>query len=128
MNASACTATELIAATRKIAASRPGHVYDPPAVGGAHVHDGGDCVYSLDGQPSCLIGHALEDLGLLGVAAKAGNETSIDTLIGRIGLQFTRRQRQWLKQVQTLQDGGESWGSAVADTDENYPLDQEEVV
>lgn len=84
------------------------YVYIAPViVGGIH-----SCLYAIDGQPSCLIGHALYRLGV-----------SIQTLesigaipIGSIAREFGPMENKLvlaLSSAQSSQDHGETWGDVL---------------
>lgn len=83
----------------------------------------GACVYSLGGEPSCIVGHVLHALDpemFKRVAEfeadpnENDDDTSFSSLATRLGLPFETEQRRALQNVQVQQDCGKTWGSAVA--------------
>lgn len=111
---------QLISAVRAHAAEKPDHIYKSP-------YGHGTCVYVYDGCPSCLIGQALWDLGLIDAsfAGTAGNHVPFFSVVDHLGLVLDPDERKWLREVQYHQDARHSWGEAVAKADkfmiENFP-------
>lgn len=106
----------LIASVRKFAAERPDYIYKnadnnyPWKVG---------CVYfTKDGNPSCLIGHALADFGLLNGQPDICGTSSINNVVKQYGWEIDSRELEWLVDVQMFQDSLKTWGQAVALADE----------
>ena len=84
---------------------------------------GSACVYTYDGKPSCILGHALSYKGVVVPEATSGlvynwNDQRIEHVAHTVAL----AQGVWLSPgawlvwsaAQEVQDGGASWGSAVA--------------
>lgn len=83
----------------------------------------GACVYSLEGRPSCIVGHVLHALDpdmFERVAAFEANQgenngdTSFSNVVVKLNLPFETDQRRALQEVQAEQDNGKPWGGAVA--------------
>lgn len=86
----------------------------------------GNCMYNVDGKPSCLVGHAIhnidpelfDDLSTeeanrilpAGTHESAGKSTSIRSM-DNINIDYTARQA--LQAAQSAQDAGDSWGVAL---------------
>lgn len=85
--------------------------------------DHGDrCVYEYDGKPSCVVGQVLYRAGVsIDVLAELDDldyssfmdDDPVDVL-KEAGLTMTKPARNLLVMVQTRQDQGISWGSALA--------------
>lgn len=77
------------------------------------------CVYQFDGEPSCLIGHALRRAGVTVESLRQMDESwesSIESV--RIpGVSLTHAARQVFGAAQTQQDRGEPWGMALAEAE-----------
>ena len=88
------------------------YVYPPAKVGSA-------CTYVKGGAPSCLVGHILHEIGVpLERLRKAdvacfGTSQGADMLTLHLRdegvVQFTTEARRFLVELQSLQDGGETW-------------------
>lgn len=83
----------------------------------------GNCVYSLEGEPSCIVGHVLHTLDpemFKRVAEferdydQNGGDTSFGVVVTGLGLPFETEQRRALQNVQSSQDSGHTWEHAVA--------------
>lgn len=112
---------KLIKIIRDLAAEKPDFVYERPG----NYHDGKGCVYVHDGQPSCIVGHAMWRAGLIDDSFEnmnynhhgfGGHIPGMKTLTGR--------EVQWLEEVQGNQDCGETWSDAVLNAD-NMEYDDE---
>lgn len=107
---------------REIAAERPDYVYR----GNGAVGKLGRCVYVRDGQPSCLIGHALWGLGLIDAtleqrgSGQGDNTGDIHSLADTLNLDIDSDSLDWLSQAQYRQDVGRPWGEAVQLADEQF--------
>lgn len=84
---------QLIVEVRKVAAERPNYVYNKTY-----------CQYLMDGRPSCIIGHALFNLGYLPAAGNYEGQTA-EVAISRLGLSLDMGETVWLERVQQVQDG-----------------------
>ena len=73
------------------------------------------CVYTVDGEPSCLVGHALHRLGV----SIADLETMDAAGFGAImvvdvpGATLVGDAREVFGQAQMAQDAGRTWGNAL---------------
>lgn len=99
---------KIIAETRKVAAERPEFVFKDW------------CQYVADGQPACIMGHALWNLGLVGptLEGHAINEDGLDQILDHLDLAIDEPEREWLLCAQEQQDCEYPWGEAVAYADE----------
>lgn len=84
------------------------------------------CFYVKDGAPSCIVGHALWNLGLIDVEFEkdSSNELAITDLLGELDVDFGDSgvwPRAWLSTVQRNQDCGTPWAMAVQAADEVMP-------
>lgn len=87
---------KLIRKVRDIAAARPEYVYDD-------TEDA--CLYMLDGQPSCIIGHALFQLGYLPDHQVVTESKSASAAARMLGIELDPAEKHWLDWVQNAQDG-----------------------
>lgn len=115
---------QLISIVRAKAAETPDYIYRPPTLNGA-------CLYVHQGKPSCIIGHALWEVGLIDAnlpGASSGssvfhiNEESIRTVAVDLELDLSIAEINWLAHVQGKQDRASSWGDAVASADAKFPV------
>lgn len=78
---------------------------------------GGPCRYVFDGEPACLVGHALWRVGLIDADFERScwnREGVIDLLDGEaLGVKCDWPELQWLGAVQDAQDARIAWGEAV---------------
>lgn len=102
----------LIRAVRAVAAEKSTVVYTKDK-------DGDDCVYrEKTGEPSCLIGHAMSQIGQLDlITSDDRNTDDIRHLMLSLQVNFTSTQIEWLEKVQKKQDRGLAWGEAVSMAD-----------
>lgn len=111
----------LISLVRKYADKSPDYVYEPPGPGRV-------CKYVSGGKPSCLIGRALWDAGLINESFEHNdnNRISIRNIYPKLGLALDWYEIEWLGEVQRAQDAQRPWGVAVSGADkrasENYAL------
>ena len=118
---------QLIDLVRAKAAEKPDFRYRPPA------GEGASCVYVYRRKPSCILGHALWDAGLidrefqgrrvvqqsiLGTVDSPANEEGFDSIASILGLELDPIERAWLEQVQSEQDDETPWGLAVEAADD----------
>lgn len=96
----------IIAAIREVAAESPDFVYK------------GMCQYVVNGQPGCLVGHALWRLGLIDEGIERYNTNDLKIKAFDLAWAFDRAELAWLGHVQNRQDRGAPWGVAVKDADE----------
>ena len=116
---------QIIAEVRKIASGNYAFVYP-------HI----DCLYrDKVGTASCLLGRALDNLGLLPDDTSGLENRSIGNLLDTLQISVDKSERSWLIAVQVAQDGRfpspalfeselgrDSWGRAVEIADERVPL------
>lgn len=86
----------LIAEVRRIAAETPDYVYSSD-----------QCMYMHEGQPSCIIGKALFNLGYLPNAKAGIEDQGVNTALRILGLEVDANERRWLTAVQFAQDGND---------------------
>jgi hypothetical protein len=102
---------KLIEIVRRKAGASPDFVYGQPNCG--------YCQYIRNGQPDCIIGHALVETGLIDASyeEQVDNGQTLPTIIGDLGVELGKVERVWLSFVQDAQDAKKSWGQAVAEAD-----------
>lgn len=102
------TGAEVIAEIRRLAQRFPDQKAEGKYVGN-------------DDRPCCIGGRALANLGVpLGLLVQAeGN--GLDTVVSRLRIESTHRQRRWLRATQGNQDRGEVWHAAVNQADIWHP-------
>lgn len=95
------------AAIRQLAAERPHHI-DPNGQAGAN------CQYYEDGQPSCIVGHAIDRL-YPGRFDQRWDEspTPAGLVLAELDDSISPEDMHWVDIIQELQDDGASWGEAV---------------
>lgn len=105
---------QLITAIREVAADSPDFIYSKPAD-----YFRSKCVYVVDGKPSCLIGHAVWNLGLIDSSLERSgyNDCSAEELVNHLEMDVDGRELRWLEVVQYRQDQGVPWAWAVARAD-----------
>lgn len=107
---------------REVAADYPKYVYDIPYGNSCmYFHKGDDDNYSC----GCIIGHALHRLGVtLEDISEEYNFVGVWGLLQRhlsdLPLDFNDATVQWLSNVQSAQDRGETWSSAVKKADNGH--------
>lgn len=105
------TGQKIINEVRLVAAANPDFVYEPP--------DDEGCVYVRDGEPSCLIGHALWRLGYIDAELERHREgpnhnwDGAPDLLDHLGLHLDDSESEWVAVVQSRQDDGQPWGHTV---------------
>lgn len=108
----------LIRLVREKAAEKPDFVYrQPPGTF--------ECLYMHDdGNPGCILGHALCDAGLIDSSLywEHVNQDTIGGLATLLELPLDRPELKWMREVQARQDEEEPWGRAVALADAKVPL------
>jgi hypothetical protein len=106
---------QLIEIVRRKAAEQPDFVYGPPiAAGGAP-----SCFYVQNGQPSCLIGQALFESGVIDASIEnvSHNVANVSGLAEILDLPIDADELRWLSIVQHQQDARTPWDTAVAIAD-----------
>lgn len=103
----------LIDAVNRVADLTPNYVYQKPPKDTPI--DYGTCRYVYNGKPSCLIGVAAWDIGLISSEFEkcSQNFGGVDELCNMLGLNLDEDEEQYLMQVQDLQDQGINWGDAA---------------
>lgn len=99
---------QLIAETRKVVEANPDFVYS------------GVCRYVKEGQPSCLIGHALWNLNLIDGTLEDSphNGNSSWGIINHLELDVDPESMDWLSYAQSRQDSGYyTWAGAISEAD-----------
>lgn len=98
---------KIIAEVRKVAAANPDYIYE-------RVEGSPNCVYVRDGKPSCLIGHALWNLGLIDIHLPADlNYGGIHRLAPELNIWLDDAELTWLMSAQSAQDTRKTWAEAV---------------
>lgn len=101
----------LINEVRMVAAKNPDFVYQAPEdpAGASR-----GCLYVHDGCPSCLVGQAMWNLGMID-AELEGEESNHCAIrfFPRISAILDDDEIAWLGRVQERQDNGEPWGHCV---------------
>ena len=112
------TGEQLIETVRAVAHEHPNFVYN------SHEVPGKACFYrnEITGEPDCIIGRALDALGVLPEEMGLNNTVSVLILLGTLsdsGLveEISQSQMNWLCRVQSYQDSGDTWGDAVRKAD-----------
>jgi len=107
---------KLIASVRRLASERPGYVY--PRVNPIK-NTAGSCVYVADGQPSCIVGHALWELKLIGPEFEDHfqNSGGVEEIISALDLSIDAKEITWLSEAQEQQDCGVQWGHVPENVD-----------
>ncbi len=106
---------ELISKTREIASANPDFVYYSDEYKGHRA-----CRYTeKNGEPGCIFGHALKEMG---IDIPFESEVNIQG-IWNLGIPFTSAQENWACYVQDHQDLGLSWLIAVIYSDKSLADD-----
>lgn len=88
------------------------------------------CVNFYDGEPSCIVGHVLANLGVSAEKA-AEMEVSHNVSVVNVARNLKRCGYEWeigedavdlLEEAQTLQDNGHTWGEALANAEISFSL------
>lgn len=112
---------KLIEIVRRKAAENPGFTYTSP------IPDSTSCWYVHDGKPSCLIGQALWEAGLIDdTIDEDDNSSSFRHLLrykgGVHSWHVEHDEANWLALAQSWQDKKYPWGHAVQQADAGiYP-------
>jgi hypothetical protein len=72
------------------------------------------CYYFIGGQPSCVVGYVLADVGIT-ISERDNDNTTKACLVNVIGDNFDRDSVELLNLVQWRQDMGRPWGDAYQD-------------
>lgn len=101
---------KIIDAVRAKAAELPDYIYQKTS--------NGSCKYIHHGAPSCIIGHALWNVGLINAHCDFDKlDLSSFGYVIREHWDLSDREIKWLEDVQYKQDRGTSWGNAVVSAD-----------
>lgn len=76
---------------------------------GVDEHGDSQCKYFEHGQPSCIVGHVLDYMGIDSVREGLGASFALREL----GIEVDAATQHLLDEVQTQQDGGMPWGEAL---------------
>ena len=110
---------KIIAEVRKVADANPFFVYPREALT--------SCQYLRDGQPSCLIGHALWNLNLINSDWDGDNWSlsDISHVVKRMDWPLETGEIEWLYLAQQSQDSGYDWARSILRADRRLPEDCE---
>ena len=113
---------KIIAEVRKVAAEHPDYIYQK-IDGVSH----GSCLYIYNNKPSCIIGHALWNVGLIDANWKGDTRaiSDIRSIIGCEGWPLDSSEINWLAAVQHSQDRGTTWSGSVRAADEGKWFDED---
>lgn len=114
---------DLIESLRKVAAANPSFIYQ-----GAASKGGQGCVYVRDGQPSCIVGKAAWNIGLIdaGFEKTSANGDDVHGLVDQLELELDEEELTWLAYAQNEQDLGLAWGNVPAAADQYIAESNEE--
>ena len=94
------------------------------AKGDDYVYENRDkCLYAIDGQPSCIVGHVLKEIDpdafervvqFESDRYQNRGDTSFGNVAVALKLDFDEDQLRALKRMQREQDSGTPWGTVVA--------------
>ncbi len=92
------------------------YVY-PRSDGSARSDEG--CVYFEDGEPSCIVGHVLDRLGVTedSFQDQTSNEFDVYQMVRtepNLPIEFSPDALRFLREAQMMQDEGSPWGVAVS--------------
>ena len=106
---------QLISSVRAHAAQNPDFVYHSPWAD----RGSSSCVYVHNSLPSCIIGHALWDAGLIDASTENSVFNSFPFLhiVAALNLTLDCEEQLWLRDVQGCQDLQEPWGESVNKAD-----------
>lgn len=108
---------EALAAMEAVVAERgEDYVYPKQKRGWSHEDQGLTCLYALDGdpsQPACIVGAVLAHEGKL-TKTIANQMSTVSDLVEQGLLTVSEKTERLLKIAQFEQDGGSTWGWAVA--------------
>lgn len=103
---------EMVSAVRALAAENPNKIYEQLLT---------NCLYWHEeaAVPGCIVGCAGVRQGI------SPEDVKLWDSVGDVPMVFrgiSHQKVDWLTEVQARQDMGNSWGRAVAEADEKYPL------
>lgn len=119
---------QAVALLRKVVYGREEYVYERfPASANLGSDDAGYCLnFDLDGNPSCVVGHVLVEMGLsfeqaevLGIATNRAVCTVVPILneYPEFGWSFSQEAENVLTAAQQAQDDGRPWGEALEEAE-----------
>lgn len=127
------TVADVVVKVREIAAAYYHRVYqrpsnEPQITGCLYVHHDGGPAETLTLTPGCIIGQALHALGVPLEFLTECEGMLVSGVLNRLGVEIystqeVRRDTEWLERVQSYQDQGIEWGTAVIYTDEDLRED-----
>lgn len=86
----------------------------------------GVCFYVRDKKPSCLIGQALWQVGMIDASLEDSplnlNYETLGGLADYFGWNIDYHELKWLRKVQRYQDTNYRWGAAVQNADNELRL------
>lgn len=94
---------EIISLLKKFGAERPDYTYPE-----GECDEDGVALYFKDGEPSCLFGHVLAEMGY-GPDSVVENNTIL-SVFRQLGVNVSEKM---FLVVQDMQDSGETWGDVV---------------
>lgn len=102
---------KLIAAVIAKANENPDYVYTN------HEEVPNSCVYVAGGKPSCIVGHALWDAGIIDAQFQTRplNHKIVQEVVDALSLPVSEHEARWLRGVQIGQDSKWAWGKALED-------------
>lgn len=114
------TSDDIMKALREVVAEQPDHVYCRPE----HMSTRHACLYvhtseNGDRVPGCVVGHALERVGIPLVWMAQYEGSSAVGITAGLGIQVDAATGVFLNDVQMGQDAGQSWGEALTQAEED---------
>jgi hypothetical protein len=95
---------------RAVAEKGADYVYSKMGLNDA-ANVGPRCVYTIDSDPSCIVGHVLVWSGVDPHAIPEG--TVCRYLLDKVGVSVNNKTLDLLREAQAYQDGGRPWGESV---------------
>lgn len=113
---------KLIEWTRKVAGENPDFVYEQITKENESGYKSRSCLYVHDGKPSCLIGHAAIEAGIIDLSIEFTGNNLLEAceLVQNLGIvdQLSHAEIKWLNAAQNAQDTGQTWAEAIKSADE----------
>lgn len=115
------TDEQVIATLKEVVAEQPNYVYAAPE----HMTSGTECFYvhmDADGsnqRPGCVVGHVLSRLGISLDELGEHEDAPAGAVVTRLVDGLNVVTEDLLQDVQTSQDGGNSWSEALTSALEN---------
>ena len=100
----------LVEEVKRVALADPDRVYQ---------RVGDVCLYTYAGRPSCLVGHAMWNLGMIDADFenydyKVDNNDGVLDIVKALGISLTKAESTFLCRAQSRQDCGQAWGEAIS--------------